>query len=233
MRQTRNRNQVITYSVNKGFNNRDLYIAVQNGEVVVKAPWYLNREQIQEVVEEKKQWILRKLKEYETSREQLEEIRETNVQIFGENCELVVHYKGIKTPNINIENKKIEMILPKKYKKVEKAELIKKLIEKMYDSIAEKEIERAMEKARITLGYAPEDYEIQKMNRVLGKCLPDKKIVINPEIVKYKKETIDYIVFHEYCHLKYKTHSKKFYQLIQTYMPNYEKHNERLNGWQY
>ena len=33
------RNSVITYTVNKA-TNRDMYITVQNGEVVVNAPWY-------------------------------------------------------------------------------------------------------------------------------------------------------------------------------------------------
>ena len=52
----------------------------------------------------------------------------------------------------------------------------------------------------------------------------EKKIVISPDIVKYDRRTIEYIVLHEFCHLKYKTHSKGFWQMIKTYMPNYEKY---------
>ena len=33
------RNNVITYTVNKAA-NRDMYITIQNGEVIVNAPWY-------------------------------------------------------------------------------------------------------------------------------------------------------------------------------------------------
>jgi len=47
---------IITYTVNKNFNN-ELYLSVQNGEVVVKAPWYYTNNQIQDIIEEKKQWI--------------------------------------------------------------------------------------------------------------------------------------------------------------------------------
>ena len=42
-------------------------------------------------------------------------------------------------------------------------------IEKLYEQVANTEIERAMEKTRLMLGFAPEEYEIVKM-RVMGKC---------------------------------------------------------------
>ena len=38
----------------------------------------------------------------------------------------------------------------------------------------------------------------------------------------------DYVVIHQYCHLKYKTHSKKFIKMLETYAPNYKKAEEIL-----
>ena len=55
------KNDVITYTINKA-EVSSCYISVQNGEVTVCAPWYLTTTQIQEIVEEKKQWIITKLK---------------------------------------------------------------------------------------------------------------------------------------------------------------------------
>lgn len=48
----KNKSGVITYTIDKNV-KKDLYISVQNGEVVVNAPWYFSRNQIQEIVEEK------------------------------------------------------------------------------------------------------------------------------------------------------------------------------------
>ena len=42
------------------------------------------------------------------------------------------------------------------------------LIEKMYDQIAEKEIETSMEKMRLMMGTAPEDFEIKRMKKCLN-----------------------------------------------------------------
>ena len=98
-------------------------------------------------------------------------------------------------------------------------------IDKMYEQIAKVEVERAMEKTRILLGFAPEDYEINKLKKELGKC-EDNKITINPEIVKYNRNIIDYIVLHQYCHLKYKTHSKGFMKMIEKYEPKFEEYEK-------
>lgn len=218
---------VITYTVNKAV-NRNMYITVQNGEVVVNAPWYFTSNKIQQIVQEKKNWILSKMQEYE---ENLSNIQ--SVKIFGKNYDVQVEYKNIKAPELNLrENYKIEIILPAKYKKVGNEQILKMSIEKMYEQIANTEIEDIMEKTRKMLGIAPEDYEIRKMEKTLGKC-EDGKITIAPELMQYKREVIEYVVTHEFCHLKYKTHGKRFYQIIEKYIPEYKKYEREIQGYEY
>lgn len=218
---------VITYTVNKAV-NRNMYITVQNGEVVVNAPWYFTSNKIQQIVQEKKNWILSKMQEYE---ENLSNIQ--SVKIFGKNYDVQVEYKNIKAPELNLrENYKIEIILPAKYKKVGNEQILKMSIEKMYEQIANTEIEDIMERTRKMLGIAPEDYEIRKMEKTLGKC-EDGKITIAPELMQYKREVIEYVVAHEFCHLKYKTHGKRFYQIIEKYIPEYRKYEREIQEFEY
>ena len=153
-------------------------------------------------------------------------------KIFGIGYELKISYKYIKSPKLEIKNKEIEIYLPNKYKKIDNTVIVELLLDKMYEAIAKKEIENIMEKVRTTLKFAPEDYEIMRIDKTLGKCFADK-IIINPDIVKYKKEIVEYIIFHEFCHLKIKKHSKKFYDLLEKYMPNYESYAYELIGMQY
>ena len=214
---------IITYTVNKNFNN-ELYLSVQNGEVVVKAPWYYTQGQIQNIIEEKKNWILKKLKEYEENKEK-EYIRNEIVKLLGEDCRVKVNYKNLKKPRLTVEGKDIKICLPNKYKKLNRDEILEKLIEKLYDVVANKEIEVIMEKVRKTLGFAPEDYIIKRIGNKMADCITEEKIIIiNPDIVKYDKQTIEYILIHEFCHLKYKTHSKKFGEMIKENIKNYKKY---------
>ena len=216
---------IITYTVNKNLNN-ELYLSVQNGEVVVKAPWYYTNNQIQEIIEEKRQWILNKIKEYELSQEK-KYIRNEVVKLLGEDCKVKINYKNLKKPTLTVEGKDIKICLPNKYKKLNRDEILVKLIEKLYDLVAEKEIEAVMEKIRKTLGFAPEEYVIKRIYSRVADCDTENKIItINPDIVKYDRETIEYILIHEFCHLKYKTHSKKFNDMINNNIKNIVKYND-------
>ena len=127
------------------------------------------------------------------------------------------------------------MILPNKYKKLDTNQIIKILIEKLYIKVAENEIERAMEKTRLLLGFAPEDFSIEtlKTNVLATFSTDEKKFTIGTEIAKFDRNIIDYIVLHEFCHLKYKNHTKSFYNMLKTYMPNYEEKAKELNGIAY
>lgn len=221
------RNNVITYTVNKAI-NRDMYITVQNGEVVVNAPWYFSSNKIQTLVEEKKNWILSKLKENEQNLTNIQ-----SVKIFGRYYDIKVSYKNIKTPELSLEeNSEIKIILPIKYRKIGNEQILKISIQKMYEQIAINELESIMEKVRIMLGIAPEEYKIENIEKVLGKCT-DKIITINPNLMQFRKETIEYVIIHEFCHLKYKSHCKKFYEIIEKNIKDYKKYEKELEGYQY
>ena len=148
------------------------------------------------------------------------------VPVLGTDYKVKIIYKNIKVAELDVEDKIIKISLPNKYKKANNERILDIAIDKMYEQIAKVEVERAMEKTRILLGFAPEDYKIRKMSEELGKC-EENKITINPEIVKYDRDVIDYIVLHEYCHLKYKSHCKSFIKMLKKYEPNYKKY-ERI-----
>lgn len=147
------------------------------------------------------------------------------VPVLGTDYKVKIIYKNIKVAELDVEDKIIKISLPNKYKKANNERILDIAIDKMYEQIAKVEVERAMEKTRILLGFAPEDYEIRKMSEELGRC-EENKITINPEIVKYDREVIDYIVLHEYCHLKYKSHCKSFIKMLEKYEPNYKKYEK-------
>ena len=44
----------------------------------------------------------------------------------------------------------------------------------------------------------------------------------------YNRKIIDYVVLHEICHLKHMNHSKKFYEMLAKYMPDYKEAEAEL-----
>ena len=151
------------------------------------------------------------------------------VPILGIDYKVNIIYKNIKCAELDVEEKAIKISLTNKYKRTDNEKILDLAIEKMYEQIAKVEVERAMEKTRILLGFAPEDYDIKKLRNKLGKC-EERKITISPEVVKYERNVIDYVVLHQYCHLKYKTHSKGFIKIIEKYEPKYERLEKIINS---
>ena len=155
-----------------------------------------------------------------------------SVKIFGISYNLKVSYKRIKNPKLDLEEKQIAISLPIKYKKVNNDIIVEMLLEKMYDAIANKELDIIMEKVRTTLKFAPDDYKIMRLDKRLGKRLANR-IIINPDIVKYRKEIIEYVIFYEFCRLKINKSSKKFQEILKQYIPNYKNYEYELVGVQY
>ena len=154
------------------------------------------------------------------------------VPVLGENYKVKIIYKNIKIAKIDIEQKTIKISLPNKYKNTQNDLILDLAIDKMYEQIAKIEVERAMEKARIELKFAPEDYEIKEIKKELGRY-ENGTITINPKIAMFNKKIIDYIILHEYCHIKSKTHSKTFTKLIEKYEPNYILYDNYIKSFGY
>lgn len=219
------KNDVIPYTINKAFAG-SLCISVEGNEVVVNAPWYVSRKYIQDVINEKKQWIISKIKEYNKP----QVLDKGNINLLGNIYNIYLVYNNTKNPVINLEDNYINIVLPNKYKKIDVSYIIELLVDKLYYRVTNEYIEKAMEKTRLLLGIAPDDYSVDVLeNNVLSKY-SDKtqSIVFNSKICTYSKEIIDYIVLHEFCHLKYKSHCKSFWKMVEKYCPNYKKYENIL-----
>ena len=65
--------------------------------------------------------------------------------------------------------------------------------------------------------------EIRIMKARWGTCICSKnKIVLNLLLVKLPVPCMEYVVLHEFSHFKHPNHSKKFYDFITEYMPDWK-----------
>jgi len=53
-----------------------------------------------------------------------------------------------------------------------------------------------------------------------GSCSFKNSITFNYYLAKLPLEVIKYVVVHELAHIKHKNHSKEFWELVQSYLPN-------------
>jgi len=75
-------------------------------------------------------------------------------------------------------------------------------------------------------------FDVMLMPQRWGSCNKTKRhIVFNLELAKKPVECIEYIVAHEVIHLIERTHTDRFFRLLDTYLVNWEKLRDQLNEY--
>ena len=80
------------------------------------------------------------------------------------------------------------------------------------------------------MGVKVERLYVQKMKTKWGSCnFHSNGIRLNTDLAKKPPECLEYIVVHEMAHLLEPTHNSRFLALMDSFMPNWQFHREKLN----
>ncbi len=72
-------------------------------------------------------------------------------------------------------------------------------------------------------------WTVRKMRRRWGSCSSLGRITLNLELLAAPLECIDYVIYHELCHLLELNHSPQFYSLLERVCPDWRILAKRLN----
>lgn len=195
------------------------------GSVKVYAPVDTSNEKIEEKVKEKARWILKQQNEF-LSYHPLTPARkyingETHLYLGRQyilhseqsKVNLIKPYRG-KLVVLHKANTKVETVVKNWYR--EKAvEHFNSVLEEKLNLFSKYDIEKPL-------------IEIRAMSKRWGSCTVKGKVILNPELIKAPKGSIEYVMIHELCHLVYHNHTKAFYELQEEIMPDWKKWKTKL-----
>lgn len=79
---------------------------------------------------------------------------------------------------------------------------------------------RTEELSRIA-GLYPKSVKITSAKKRFGSCGADNGICYSLFLMRYPERFIDYVIYHELCHIRYKNHGPKFHALLESLVPQH------------
>jgi len=193
---------------------KNSYISITHeAEVLLKTP-RVSQSFVLNLLQEKESWIRKKL--YEAKENLPIKVNiEDEVLLFGE-------IYSIDMPQASSLRTKLERL------KVNSIQNTMKCYNSFYKEYSNTYIIPRVEyfSQKMNLNY--NEIKFRKMKSRWGSCSSKKVLTFNTELIKTKKELIDYVVVHELAHLKHMNHSKKFHILVEEYLADSKEYRKEL-----
>lgn len=193
----------------------------KDAEVIVKAPHSVSKRYIDDYVLSKRDWIEKnvvKMSELAVMRQPKNYDGGEVFMVFGKEYTMCIS-------SVDDEIKVIEdkIFFPNKFLSNPKEHMIN-----WYKSIAKNYLTERTLKIGDQINLKPTSIKVTKADKRWGSCSSKKNINYSYKLIMANEMAIDYVIIHELCHLLYMNHSKQFWDVVFSIMPDYKAHKKYL-----
>ena len=195
-----------------------------NGEAILTAPKAASDEHIKFIIEKRAKWIAQKRAFFASFKTpQKEYVSGEDFKYLGRSYRLKVVQS--KEERVKLQRGYLELFVKDK----NDLERKRNLIYEWYNEKAMLYFFNILQEFNKIVKRDIKSVKIRQMKTRWGSCNPYKSYInLNIELIKKPRACIEYVVFHELVHLLYPDHSKKFYDYLTLYMPDWQKRKEIL-----
>lgn len=185
------------------------------GELIVRAPKRAAKKHIHKILEENKDWILKKQREIQ--KKYNENVRKN----FTENEEFFYlgkkyPVKFVSDPDIEISLKNNEIQISEEYK-----DYLKEILTEWYKFEARRIFNDRISYYSSRIGLKVNKVKLSSAVKRWGSCSGKGNINLVWRLVMAPIEIIDYVAVHELIHLEHPNHSKTYWKRVEEFFPNY------------
>jgi predicted metal-dependent hydrolase len=195
----------------------------RDGAVVVQAPVHTSKKEIERFLEEKQGWLKKRLREQKIKEWECREKSFTDGETFlflGKTCPLKIlnnyEYQGNRAPLIFSNGC---FVLRADFVSQGKALLKAWYWEKAGEHFAER-----VRSFSMTLSSFPAGIRLSHAQTRWGSCSADNRLFFSWRLIMAPAPVIDYVILHEFIHMMEKNHSRCFWDLLESVLPDYRKH---------
>jgi predicted metal-dependent hydrolase len=210
----------------KPIKNMYLKVSRSTGKIRVSAPLKTTPKVVEQFVHSRAQWIKnhlsRKVKKVEKLKYEDGELQ----RVFGVKTPLKIDYVN-KNIFAYLHNNSLVLKVKEDYTADKRA----KVVDDFYRKELKKMVAELIQKWEPKMGVKVKEFGIKKMKTRWGTCnVNDHRVWINLHLAKEEPEVIELVVVHEMVHLLERLHNKRFYALMEKFLPNYKELEKELDG---
>jgi predicted metal-dependent hydrolase len=199
----------------------------EDGTIVIHAPYRTSNGEIEKFIKEKQSWIIEKVSEREKRIKEVEKafLPGEKFLYLGESYPLQIDKSNTEEPPLKLSFG--HFILNEDH--IEEA---RELFILWYKRQAKEKIVERTHYYSSRLQLFPEAIRITSANCRWGSCSRDNRLSFAWRMIMAPLPVIDYILIHELVHIREKNHSKRFWNYLESILPDYRKHRYwlRENG---
>lgn len=212
-------------------NRKTMEIAVEPPNIVtVTAPIGTDEHRILEKVQSKGSWIIQKLYSFKHMNYKpinREFVNGESFMYLGRNyCLQIEVDPSVKKPEVKLYRGKFSVKA-----RSNDEEIIKSSMEEWYRERAKELVEQRIKYYQRFFNIVPSSVRIKEQKKRWGSCTSKNELLFNWRCIMAKSNALDYIVVHEMCHMYHKDHSKGFWDLVASVLPDYEIRKEWLKNY--
>ena len=206
-------------------NRRSISISINNlGQVIIKAPRRVSMDEIQKVVDKKERWIALHKERIEKNNELNKNILTYKDILFCGNIYHIAFDERIKKITL-IDN---YCLIPLKYKDTYQRKLIL-----WYKKIANEILTQRVQYFCDLMQLEPSAVKLTNARTCWGTCNSKGVVSLNWRLMMVPHNLIDYVVVHELAHLVQLNHSKLFWEVVHSVLPDYASRRKNLKQGDY
>lgn len=209
---------------------KNLYVRVNRytGAVRVSCPINLSEFALEQFIRVKFDWIQAQKSKAASLTPKIELSYVKGERIFFEGKEYRLDIKErAKKSEVRIKEESIILCI----RGISTLKKREEIIEKWYRSRLKERIPILIEKYQSRMGVKVLEFRVKKMKTRWGTCnIQARRIWLNLELMKKSQGCLEMVVVHEMVHLLERLHSKRFYKLMDRFMPDWKMFNKELNS---
>ena len=216
-------------------NRKNLSIEVEAPrKITVISPAGKSEDEILETVKTKSKWIVQKLfeiREIEYRKRIKQYVNGESFIYMGRNYSLQILLEDNNSyPEAKLTRGKFHVTSYSKDQNV-----IKQALENWYKDKAKEKVNERIKYYQAYFDIRPKRVIIKNQEKRWGSCTKDNILLFNWKCIMAPSPVLDYIVVHEMCHMIHMNHSKEFWSLLKSILPDYEQRKNWLrdNGIKY